>query len=318
MPNDFARILHTGALPKLGSLISVAGGFNKWVTVGAYEPALSENGELLLKRIDIESFTRVVSFDYERFALAAQESRIVALSERENLGAVSWPLLKQYYSAFFSAHAIMRSRGAGIVNIGREQSNVLTSTLKSYLGPENKFSKGWYYFSISKGKQDAPGEVTITFTTSKDGSGAHEGFWKAFVQYLQVQAEQAVIEGLPDNQDFVSCALKIKSSIMSGESVWISKIRNEINYHHEHSSWMPISKKSISNMALPKLSKGYSSNARLDISRVKDPIKAFFCICCYMSELNLIIATRVAARSKAGGTFGQRWSKLIALTDGRL
>ena len=76
-----------------------------------------------------------------------------------------------------------------------------------------------------------------------------------------------------------------------------------------------MSKKSISNLAIPRTAEGYRLNARLDVSRSKDPIKAFFCVCCYISELNYLIAKRVAGNSKAGGTFGQKWRRLIATTD---
>lgn len=315
MLDDFARILYAGVLPNLGNPAPVAGGFKQWVVGGAYIPSLSESGDFLLGRVNVEAFTRAVSFDYDRFALAAHESRIVAFCEREKFGATGWPLLKQYYSAFFSAHAIMRSRGAGVVRIDGEQSRAITSTLQAYLDTNDRFPPGTYYYSISKGDSDASGELTVTFYASKDGKGVHEGFWSMFVKYLELEAGRAVTEGLPDNQDFVSYAFDVKKSIMSGETVWISKMRNEINYQHEHQSWMPLTKKSISNISIPKSSAGYSSNARLDISRVKDPIKSFFCVCCYISELNLLIANRVAARSKAGGTFGQRWSRLISSTD---
>lgn len=315
MPEEFARILYAGVLPNIGTFVPAVGGFKKWIVSGTYVPEWSEQGDLVLKRANVEAFTRAVSFDYDRFALAAQESRIVALSEREKFGVIGWPLLKQYYSAFFAAHAIMRCRGAGIVRIDAEQSAAISLILQSYLGDDAKLRPGNYYYSASKGDQDRNGELTISFAASKDGKGAHEGFWDRFVKYLEFEADRAVTDGLPDNQDFVSYSLQIKESIMSGGAVWISKIRNEINYSHAHQSWMPLNKKSISNTSLPKSLKGFISNCRLDVSRSKEPIRAFFCVCCYMSELNLQIASRIAERSKAGGTFGQRWGRLLGLTQ---
>jgi hypothetical protein len=315
MVEDFARILYSGALPGLGRSVAVDGGFKRWVISGAYAPKISENGNLLLERVSVDSFTRAVSFDYDRFALAAHESRIVALSEREKFGAVGWPILKQYYSAFFAAHAVMRSRGAGLVRIDNDQAKAITTTMQAYLGGNERLSSGTYYYFISKGENDAPGETTVNFAHSNDGKGVHEGFWSKFVKYIEREAMHAAQHGLPDNQDFISYSSDLKQSIMSGETVWISKIRNEINYQHDYQSWMPISKKSISNMAIPKTSEDYKSNARLDVHRSKDPIRSFFYLCCYISELNYLIADRVAKNSKAGGTFGQKWGRLIATTD---
>ena len=315
MPEEFARILSAGVLPNIGTAVPAAGGFKKWIVDRNYVPDVSVGGNFLLKRANLEAFTRAVSFDYDRFALAAHESRIVALSEREKFGVVAWPLLKQYYSAFFAAHAIMRCRGAGVVRIDRTQSAAISELLKVYLDPGAKLEAGNYYYTASRGDQDAANEITVSFSASNDGKGVHEGFWKAFVKYLESDAARAITAGLPDNQDFVSYSLKMKESIMSGDSVWISKIRNEINYSHEHESWMPLNKKSVSNTSLPKSLEGFISNCRLDVSRSKEPIRAFFCVCCYISELNLQIANRIATRSKAGGTFGQRWVRLLGLTQ---
>ena len=315
MPAEFARILYAGTLPNLGNTALVDGGFKRWVVSGAYVPTLSDRGDLLLKRVNVHEFSRAVSFDYDRFALAAQESRIVALSDRDQFGIVSWPLLKQYYAAFFSAHAIMRARGAGLVRIDSSQSIGITSTMQTYLVPDTKFTSGNYYYSISKDERDASGEITVSFSVSKDGKGVHEGFWASFVKYLESEANRAVKMGLPDNQFFVSYALQLKQAIMSGETAWLSKVRNEINYQHEHQSWMPLTKRSPSNFSVPRSSKENGSNLRLDISREKEPVRAFFCVCCFLSELNSEIATRVAARSKAGGTFGQRWARLLSLTN---
>lgn len=313
MVEDFARILHASALPGLGRSPATRGGFKAWVISGAYAPKLFEQ-EFLLERVSVEAFTRAVAFDYERFALSSQESRIVALSEREQFGAVSWPLLKQYYSAFFAAHAIMRSRGAGVVRIDPHQAKAVTATMQAYLGGGAKVSSGTYYYTAGKGKDDMTGEITVRFSLSKDGKGVHEGFWGTFIKYLELEAERAASTGLPDNQDFVSFALDLKNSIMSGENAWISKIRNEINYHHEYQSWMPIAKSSASNKAIPRSSGNYGANSRLDICKTKEPIRSFFCVCCYLSDLNYHISNRIAKNSMAGGTFGQRWSRLLAST----
>ncbi|WYK06256.1 hypothetical protein DWF04_021570 [Cereibacter sphaeroides f. sp. denitrificans] len=315
MVEDFARILHSGVLPSLGRSAAAEGGFKRWVVGGAYAPKISVEGDLLLERVSVESFTRAVSFDYDRFALAAHESRIVALSEREKFGAVSWPMLKQYYSAFFAAHAVMRSRGAGAVRIDSDQAKAITTTMQAYLGGNQRFPSGTYYYFISKGENDGAGEITVSFSASKDGKGVHEGFWNTFVQYIESEAKRAALLGLPDNQDFISYSLDLKQSIMSGEMVWISKVRNELNYQHDYQAWMPISKKSIANRVIPRTSEGYRWNARLDISKSKEPIRSFFCVCCYISELNYLIASRVAKNSKVGGAFGQRWGRLIASTD---
>lgn len=314
MIEDFARVLYAGVLPNIGTNASVAGGFKQWIVGSAYVPCLPETNKLELQRVGVEAFTRAVSFDYERFALAAQESHLVALSERERFGAVAWPLLKQYYSAFFSAHAIMRSRGAGVVRIDNKQARELTTTLKAYLGATAEFSAGTYSFSIYKSEHDQPGEITVKFCAFKDGKGVHEGFWSTFIEYLEGEAKSAVDNSLPDNQDFVAHALELKQSVMSGGAVWISKIRNEINYQHEHEAWMPMTKRSTANIAIPRLAENNMLNARLDIDRSKYPIKSFFCVCCYLSILNCLISSKVSEKSKGGGAFGQRWNRLLAST----
>jgi len=123
---------------------------------------------------------------------------------------------------------------------------------------------------------------------------------------LNNEAEWAIQNGLPDNLDFFRFCGEMERSNMANGSVWITKIRNEINYQHKHESWMPLTKKSPSNSF---------SNCRLDVSKIKEPIKSFFCICCYISELNFQVAARISAKSKTGRTFGQRWMRLLSLID---
>jgi len=185
MPNDFARILHAGTLPGLGVVIPADGGFKEWVARGAYDPDISVNGNLLLNRVDLEDFTRAVSFDYARFALASHESRVVALSERKQFGSVGWPLLKQYYSAFFASHAVMIARGSGIIRIDSEKSKIINSITQSYLLNAPRLTPGTYLYSLTRENGGSFNEVRIEISATKNGKGVHEAFWNMFVKFIE-------------------------------------------------------------------------------------------------------------------------------------
>ena len=118
-------------LPQLTNEIPKADGVKSWLERGSYRV---ERGNLIgsveLKGISLSEIVPYLSYDFERFSLSSLESMIYSKSEATQSSAVSWPILKIYYSAFFAAHAITRAtcllytsghkrdRGEGVDMIG--------------------------------------------------------------------------------------------------------------------------------------------------------------------------------------------------------
>ena len=314
MIDDFASILRAGILPGIGQSPASEDGFKGWLVHAAYVPTLVDDKTTALNRVNVEAFSKALSFDFERFCLSAQESFLVSTVEYERFKSIGWPLLKLYYSAFFSAHSIMRSRGAGVVKIERQQANYISQLLDIYSPGSRRFSPGVYFFALEKKAGDTVGEATVTFTPASDGKGVHEGFWEIFSSYMEDQAALAAAQQLPDHISFIKYASDLKEAIMTGGSgaAWFSELRNKINYQHKYEAWMPYNRRSQAYTAMPAGELTFPGSARLDFSKQKDPIKAFLAISCYISYLNSLLAEYIAGLSKSGGAFGQKWTRLLA------
>jgi len=312
---EFAAIYSSGLLPKLGEDVSTPGGVKQWVLDGTFVPTMEPDNQLRLNRVPIFQYASAISRDYERFALSGLETYIVSLSEHREYGAAGWPLLKLYYSAFFSAHALLRSRGAGLVNFEKRHTDHINNVLHIYEGTGSDVSPGAYLVSKQNSTSSSSGEVNITFAPAPSKKGVHEAFWIMFSKFIVSEATKSITEKAPDSSVFLAYATQLSAAILEGHgnSSWLSKIRNQINYQHEHETWMPMRKSAESSRLSKFASQAPLLSASLDIPKSKRPLESFANICCYISNLNIEVANRVSKRSTKGRAFGQQWRRLNAL-----
>lgn len=310
MPN-IAFSLTQNLVRGLGAEPATQGGVRAWMENAGYVPRLGANDEAIeLFSSDLPQLVPFLSFDYERFALASAESLLVATSEWTSHGSMGWPLLKLYYSAFFAAHAVMRSQGTGIVKVERQQAKMVNDFLK-VLDPTSTIMQPGMFLYTLDGLDN--GEFRLRFTKHGNGGGVHEGFWDSFCRYLGSAAERAVETGALDADDFLMDATEVTSSIRgsgSGANSWLSSTRNEINYQHKHSVWFPTARSQRNMANLGSLRIVPSNTVSLPTSTRKAPIAAFSQVSLYLGLLNIDIADYVAARSTRGGAFGQKWRRL--------
>jgi len=142
---DLFTSLSIGALPRLGQEPAIDGGFCAWLSKGSYQPSLSsENTKIVLENTDSRRLIEFLSFDFERFSLASCETFYIACAENNSHSLLGWPLLKLYYSAFFAAHAIMRSQGEGVVRFEKIQANLINSVIQTLSGRNLDVKAGTY------------------------------------------------------------------------------------------------------------------------------------------------------------------------------
>ncbi len=314
---NLSTSLFLGLLPGLGANPAQKGGFQGWITSGSYRPrSLVSPLVLAFDDVTTAEFVPFVSYDFERFVLAAKEFCSIALLEHNAHNLAGWPLLKLYYASFFGAHAIMRSRGSGIVKLENRQSLYLTQILQAYDPSSPPLSPGIYHYSTAPDATLRPGQVCVTMKPAASGVGVHENFWKLFCDFLKDEAAKAVNQGAADSDLFAAGAIELSEAILKdapGGGVWFSTIRNEINYQHKHECWFPLGKKSPALAALKTNVHAASASIRLDGSKRTEPIFVFASVARYIATLSIEVANFVAKRSSAGGAFGQKWRRLQEL-----
>ena len=314
--SSFSSILSKGVISNLGRYPSTSGGIQQLLVSAAYTPAALPGGRgIVLNQLSSIQFVESLEYDFQRFALSSRESFLVAISEKKEFGSLGWPLLKFYYSSFFAAHAIMRSRGAGLIKLDRKHVEHLNSVAQVYDSAIPNLSPGMYFFELKSNPQNSGQQISMVLRPDLGGSGVHEGFWSMFCEFLKNEAAKNVREGEIDSAKFLAYTSDLVDAIKSGQGsgVWLSSVRNEINYQHKYDLWLPYKRssegyKTLSNVEVPSI-----DLARLDVSKDRKPMQAFLSVTCYISTLSFSIFEFIAKRSKSGGTFGQKWQKINSL-----
>lgn len=311
---DLTPSLVARLLPGLCSNTALPDGFTGWLIRGTYQLLPVEGKrEIELSRPGVDEFVRYTSHDFERFSLSSKETLTVARVEKERFNLVIWPLLKLYYSAFFGAHAIMRSQGRGLVYLGRQQVDHLNALLSIVAPQFEQLSVSAYAYEY--GRSQSTGERSINLRPIRNAKGAHETFWRLFCAFLRESADQATRERSANSNQFLLGANELVGAIRgnaSQTSIWLSTIRNQINYQHKHDTWFPIRSRAESLRSLEFGADLNSSSVRFDISTEQSPLRSFANTARYIAFLSAEVSEHIAERSTVGGSFGQKWRRLNA------
>ncbi|WP_156442784.1 MULTISPECIES: hypothetical protein [unclassified Sphingomonas] len=307
--------LVAGALPRLGLDPSTAGGFESWLSSATIVPTHAlDSSSQRFDVGDLDSLVSFLSFDFERFSLAAAESFLRATEVPTGaLNHAGWRLLELYYSAFFAAHAITRSQGAGVASITAATARRVSEIASLYDSAAAPFEPGMWFYRVRAGDDG----TYVEFRQATTGSGVHDAFWREFCGFMQALAADAVQSGLPDSAQFLAGAEEIAINIRTGgvgSGSWLAKIRNEINYKHAHDTWYPEPRRQVATSALSEIRLKPSESIRLDRSKSKEPLSAFANTCGYLTALSFELSDYIAARSTKGAAFGQKWRRFADLT----
>jgi len=150
-----------------------------------------------------------------------------------------WLIVRGYYAAFFSAHAILRMFGSGLTQIDALTANALDEVSEVFgmrhVGP---FQRGLYVCATDHG--------TRTLTLSKiTADGSHEALWVEFTRVLK--SAIAMILGqagaTPSAQTAAAKLTELQNALSGGDAGgrgnWLSVMRNRVNYQQALGLWFP-------------------------------------------------------------------------------
>jgi hypothetical protein len=309
---DLLPSLTSFIIPRLGQERSIDGGIREWLVRGRYEPAASSTATLIvLENFDPISFADFLAFDYSRFALSSYESFKVASIEASHHGLLGWPTIKGYYSAFFAAHAIMRSLGGGVMKLEKKQVDTINEYTKIVMGHAIGISAGMFFYQTLV---DPAGSLKITVSPHQPGAGVHDAFWRTFSDFLSSLAQRALTANAAEAGNFVAgtqeLAVRLGSFASGGARAWFSDIRNSVNYQHELGVWYPVLNVAQQRLAVERLEPIASNLIALNSDLAGNPHAAFVDFSRYLACLNCDIAEWLAARSTKQKAFGSTWRSL--------
>ncbi|MFD2904239.1 hypothetical protein [Sphingobacterium anhuiense] len=216
--------------------------FNDWIkSKNDYQiNSQVSKDEFIISSFDRQYFLKPLSKDCNRFASASLES-IIKIDDLKILPKnISWLLIKQYYSAYYAAHVVLRFLGFSLSQFDSESIRSIKQVADLFSNLNGIAIESGYYlidFGINSLNINCK-KIDI----KKDG-GSHVALWKLFgekIKFISIDILTKVssqeVQPLTDKLDQL---LQNLSYVGSSDYSWLSRIRNELNYKHLHGAWHP-------------------------------------------------------------------------------
>ncbi len=216
-------------------------GLAEWMRRGTYQITTPlKVGEFVL---DIPSgdldFQRAIAYDLARMSMAAFESIGNVQQHLSMPKSLGWMIIETYYSAFFAAHALLRTFGISLTQLESSLiSNVQKIAVLYGAGNGQTLGRGFYICVFD------PTTKKLTCTHEGKNGGSHEVMWKHFVNTMLAFSNEILSRsGLTTNQQNAAAKLSELCNCLKmngcNAGTWLSNVRNQANYKHEFGAWFP-------------------------------------------------------------------------------
>jgi hypothetical protein len=244
-----------------------------WLANQGYYITRSEYGDQyeLTNFSGQSSLITALANDCNRMAMASIESVCGISNEKKLPKSSAWGLIRTYYSAFFSAHAILRIFGRSCSYIDENYTKKINESLSlSTRDTQANITPGFYAIEIN---QD------FSIVTIKKLKDSHKDTWGEFLLLLDLLSEQCTrsdkVTALSSQKEEAFDTIIRIRGILSKKN--LSKIRNSVNYQHSHRLWFPYGGKSPALEYITRISNPYALTSNLyQFSDSKDEIVNFF------------------------------------------
>ena len=316
---DLLRLRWVSGLNKVTMPTHV--GVESWLLTGAFSWLPSPAGQVLLDvSTNTDSLADAIASEVSRFSCAAYESLLDAEPGPNADRALGWALVRYYYATFYAAHALLRISGQSVTMVSQQTALRLNAIGGQYLGMSPGMTAGLHLVKI-----DPQNRFRVSVSKiGGSGGGSHEEMWKLFLA-LVVELERQLILTQGQSQDALLAVQTLtelrKQLCRRGKSngSWLSSVRNDLNYRHEHGVWYPYrvtGKAAISLIIrmrrwLPTSADGY------EIGKVNDDLGCFVDSCNVMTRLLTAALFDLSSRAtKARSSFVDRQPfKLLRLRN---
>jgi hypothetical protein len=196
--------------------------------------------EFILNVYNRSLFLSPISQDCNRFSTASLESVMKIDDDAILPKNLSWVLIKQYYSAFYAAHLILRLLGLSLSQLDAPVISKVknVANLYGFLNGIN-VENGYYLLNFSNP------DLALRckkINVNQDG-GSHVALWKIFGNKMR----ELSLDMLANNTDvgIQDICRKLDELVANLDYVgapnhsWLSKMRNELNYKHYYGVWHP-------------------------------------------------------------------------------
>jgi hypothetical protein len=258
----------------------------------------------VLSFADSSGFLSAFAGDVSRIGSASFESVLGIVKPAALPKSTAWLIIQTYYSAFFSAHALMRMLGESCTPIEREQVNSLTRVGSLFgAAPTGPMTGGLYHITCDTSAKTISG-------TALSGS-PHEVFWRVFhdrVLRLSGEVLGVSTESLA-NRQLASTRLSDLASNLCFQSAprgrWLSSVRNGVNYGQKLATWYPYwGHKKYYSKLFEKTSEWKGEPLDLDLTSYGDEdLRRFQVTCNFIIAAFRSLTVEMAGRCTVGRSF---------------
>lgn len=235
-----------------------------------------------------------------RLSCASFQTMVLTAAEMRERDSMAWSVIKLYYAAFYAGNAILRLLGESC-SFFEPQHVLRINQLASAYGRVPTFSvnSGLYRCVVGGGG--------AAFTCEKlraGNGGTHEAFWN--VLGIKLEAVGATILQTPtlvmiEAQAVYSQLEQFRLLLKRrGNYSWLSSIRNEVQYRHEHKTWYPEQIKAQDRETLGRRVARWSQDPMgITFDSHSGPLGEFVSACCFIVALCQALLDRMSERSGA-------------------
>ena len=216
-------------------------GLNGWLSLGRdyIIPNNLVNHSFSVLTFEFVDFLRAYVYDINRLSSAALESINDISEDIVSPKFYGWIITKYYYSAFFSAHSILKLTGNSLSNIETSSINKVKELARSYGLSYGTLNSGLYCISCNANINQCD------FVKDPKYDDSHKGIWLKFLHFL-IHAQTSVYGSLPlsDAQLIADKLEELQDALTNYGCTgghWLSRIRNSVNYSQSHGIWYPYS-----------------------------------------------------------------------------
>lgn len=244
----------------------------------------------------------------DRFASASFES---LLSNAPVVGyerSTAWQLIRGYYAAFFSVHALLRLNGLALTKIHGDTVTALNKEVLRLYPASLPMTGGLYCLRSKSGGSE------ICLTNPASSSKSHEALWELLTAYLRTATEKALHNTTDQVASAAFTAIVDKFNAVlkkRGGGMWFTQMRNKINYSHAYGSWYPHEGATTDTARIAQcLSRWQEEPSESLIDQGADELTQFAQACSLLVSLCRVTIKDVAFRSAVNSPFCQSSARL--------
>lgn len=256
---DGVRHLYIAGLNDITKCLD--GGLRQWLrSSNNFIPASYGKDDFLdLIFYNSDEVLEALASDINRLSCAAVETNMNISESHVSKKFIAWVLINYYYSAFYSAHSLLKILGFGLVQIDNYIIQHINEVCTARGIQVPRLSAGLFCFEFHFDKN------LLRFYKVTRYNDSHKGLWQRYYDMLNVFTgvyvatgqydatcicarkpseahPQSLYECLPTNsaQLLISRIEGLRRVINTkGDNNWFSFMRNTINYSHGFGVWYP-------------------------------------------------------------------------------